>query len=174
VKRITSSLGGESEMNFDKLIELLKELGQNCVEYILVGGAALNLHGILRTTEDIDLFVRTDVENIERLKSALRKVWNDPEIEHILASDLAGDYPTVRYGPPGEDIVIDIMGRLGSEVSYDDLVAEDLQVEGVVVHIATPATLFRMKRNTVRPVDRADAEALRRKFNIRDDDASKI
>jgi hypothetical protein len=161
-------------MNFDKLIKLLKELGVNKVDYVLVGGAALNLHGILRTTEDIDLFVRTNADNIERLKAALRKIWSDPEIENILASDLAGDYPTVRYGPPGEDIVIDIMGRLGTEVSYDDLVSEDMEIEGVVVRIATPSTLFRMKRNTVRPVDRADAEALRRKFNIMDDDASKI
>lgn len=41
-------------------------------------------------------------------------------------------------------------------------------VEGVAVRVATPATLYRMKKDTVRPIDRADAAALREKFGIVD------
>ena len=59
---------------------------------------------------------------------------------------------------------------LGEAVGFDDLVAEDLMVEGVRVKVATPATLFRMKRDTIRAIDRADAEALARKFRITEKD----
>ena len=38
------------------------------------------------------------------------------------------------------------------------------------VRIATPRALYRMKRDTVRPIDRADADALRRRFAIEDGD----
>ena len=39
-------------------------------------------------------------------------------------------------------------------------------VEGIKVPVATPATLYRMKKDTVRPIDRADAAALREKFGL--------
>jgi len=38
--------------------------------------------------------------------------------------------------------------------------------EGIRVPVATPRMLFRMKRDTVRPQDRADADRLRRQFKI--------
>ena len=41
--------------------------------------------------------------------------------------------------------------------------------EAEKVQYATPAMLYRMKRATVRPKDRSDAEALRRRFRLEDD-----
>jgi len=35
--------------------------------------------------------------------------------------------------------------------------------------VATPRTLYRLKRDTVRPIDRADAQALREMFDIDED-----
>lgn len=147
----------------------LRELERNRVDYVLVGGVALNLHGIIRATEDIDLFVRPEERNVECLKRALRSVWDDPDIDQITAEDLAGDYPTVRYGPPGEDFVIDFLSRLGSAFQFEDVQAETMDVEGVQVRLATPATLYRMKKDTVRPIDRADAAVLKEKFEIQDE-----
>ena len=39
-------------------------------------------------------------------------------------------------------------------------------VEGVSVRVATPRTLHRMKRDTVRPQDRLDADVLRARFGL--------
>ena len=156
-------------MDFERFLAFLRELERNMVDYVLVGGVALNLHGIIRATEDIDLFVRPEARNVERLRNALRSVWNDPDIDQITAEDLAGDYPTIRYGPPGEDFVIDFLSRLGSAFRFEDIQAETVDVEGVQVRLATPAMLYRMKRNTVRPIDRADAAALKEKFEIQDE-----
>jgi hypothetical protein len=153
-------------MDFDKFLEVLRALAREGVDYVLVGAVALGVHGIVRATEDVDLFIRPDGENVERLKRALRSVWDDPDIAGITADDLAGEYPTVRYGPPGEGFVIDLLSRLGSAFAFEDLESETMSVEGVPARVATPATLYRMKRGTLRPIDRADAEALREKFGL--------
>jgi len=42
------------------------------VEYLLVGGLALALHGHPRFTKDADLWVRDTPENLERVENALR------------------------------------------------------------------------------------------------------
>jgi len=153
-------------MDFDKFLEVLRALAREGVDYVLVGAVALGVHGIVRATEDVDLFIRPDGENVERLKRALRSVWDDPDIAGITADDLAGEYPTVRYGPPGEGFVIDLLSRLGSAFAFEDLESEMVSVEGVPARVATPATLYRMKRGTLRPIDRADAAALREKFGL--------
>jgi hypothetical protein len=156
-------------MDFERFLLLLQELERNEVNYVLVGGVALNLHGIVRATEDIDLFIQPEAQNIERLKEALRFVWDDPDIDQIKAEDLAGDYPTVRYGPPDEDFVVDLLSRLGSAFQFEDIQAEVVTIEGVKVRLATPSTLYRMKKDTVRPIDRADAATLREKFGIQEE-----
>jgi len=126
----------------------------------------MSLHGFVRATEDIDLFLKIEADNINRLRSALKQIWTDPEIDEITIDDLAGDYPVIRYGPPDEDFVIDIMSRLGEAFRFEDLEAESIEVGGTTVNVATPVTLYRMKRSTVRPIDKADADALQRTFDL--------
>jgi len=155
-------------MDFERFLDLLKALTREGVDYVLVGGVALNLHGIVRATEDVDLFIRPTEDNVERLRRALRSLWDDPEIAQISARELAGEFPTIRYGPPDDPMVIDLLAALGSAFTFDDLEAQTVLVEGVPVRIATPATLYRMKKDTVRPIDRADAAALREKFQLGD------
>ena len=72
-------------MDFDKFLELLKALARERVDYVLVGAVALSLHGIVRTTEDVDLFIRPESENVERalwvgaddprLANRIRRLW---------------------------------------------------------------------------------------------------
>jgi hypothetical protein len=64
--------------------------------------------------------------------------------------------------------VIDLLSRLGTAFDFDAIAWESVDVEGIPVRLATPETLYRMKRDTLRDVDRADAEALRRLFGLED------
>ena len=152
-------------MDFGRFLDVARAFEREGVEYILVGGVAVNLHGLARTTEDVDFFVRPTAENILRLRRALGSLWKDAEIDAIQLDDFER-YPTLRYGPPGEDFVIDVITRLGTAFRYEDLEAETLTLEGVRVRVATPATVVRMKAKTLRPIDCADAEALRRMFRL--------
>ena len=130
------------------------------LEYVLVGATAMGFHGVVRATEDIDLFVRATADNVERLKRALQHAYpDDPHVAEITAEDLLGDYPAVRYYPPSGDLFFDVMTRLGDAASYDTVPSEIKEVDGVRVRVATPAALYRLKRDTVRPLDRQDAEA---------------
>lgn len=51
--------------------EFLKLLGLHKIEYLLVGGYAVSLHGYVRTTGDLDIWIRVGPENASRLKAAL-------------------------------------------------------------------------------------------------------
>lgn len=103
---------------------------------------------------------------MERLRSALRAVFADPELENILAEDLLGDYPAVQYVPPEGDFHLDILTRLGDVFRWEDLEIQRAPFEGLAVNVVTPSTLYRMKKDTVRPKDRIDAEELRRRFKL--------
>lgn len=149
----------------------MASLAAERVDYVLIGGLAVNVHGLIRATEDIDLFIRPEAENLHRLRLALARVWADPEIESIRDEDLLGDYPAVRYGPPGDDPPIDLLTRLGDAFQFTDLEAEWIEISGTPIHVATPRTLIRMKRGTIQALDHADARALSRAFGIAVDDA---
>ena len=152
----------------ERLPDLLAALGSEGVEYVLFGGQAINLHGLLRYTDDIDLFVLPTPENVERLRRALRRVWEDPSIDEIRAEDLAGDYAVVRYGTP-DDFYMDLVARLRGAFTFADLESEWMDHDGVRIRIATPRMLYRMKKDTVRPIDRADSADLKEKFAIGED-----
>ena len=153
---------------FDRLPDLLAALNAEDVEYVLFGGQAINLHGILRFTDDIDLFVAPGEENVARLRRALRGIWDDPSIEEIRAEDLAGEYAVVRYGTP-DGFYIDLVSRLGEAYTFDDVESEWVERGGLRVRLATPRMLYRMKKGTVRPLDRADAADLKAKFGLDED-----
>ncbi len=150
-------------------LRVIASLNAHGVEYAVVGGMAMNLHGLIRATEDLDLFVRADPSNIGRLRSALQQVWDDPSIDEIRDEDLCGDYPAVRYGPPEGSLYIDILARLGERVRFEQIDIEEVDIEGVRVRVATPAALRWMKRETGRPIDEADAAILSRVFDLEDE-----
>jgi hypothetical protein len=153
-------------MNLTQARTVLAALARERVDYVLVGSMAMAVHGLVRATRDMDFFVDPRPENVERLRRALHSVFEDPSIDEISAADLGGDYPAVQYGPPDESVSLDILARLGDAWRYEDLEWQAVDLEGTPVRVATPRTLYRMKRDTVRPQDRLDAAALRRRFSL--------
>jgi hypothetical protein len=151
----------------DELLRALQAFESAGLDYVLIGATAMGFHGVIRATEDVDLFVEATPENIDRLRCAFRTAYpDDPAVDEISATDLLGDYPAVRYYPPTGDLFFDIMTRLGEAASFDTVEAEVKEVEGIRVRLATPAALYRLKKDTIRPLDRRDAEALRERFGL--------
>ncbi|MBI3450928.1 MAG: nucleotidyl transferase AbiEii/AbiGii toxin family protein [Acidobacteria bacterium] len=138
------------------------------LEYVLIGATAMGFHGLVRATEDVDLFIRATPENVERLRAAFREAYGgDPNIDEITSADLLGDYPAVRYYPPTGDLYFDVLTRLGEVARFESVDSEIKEVAGTRVRVATPAALYRLKSGTVRPQDRVDAAALRERFNLK-------
>jgi len=157
-------------MEFELILKVLRALADEQVRYRIVGGVALNFWGLARATVDLDIFVAPDEANIARLRAALDAVFNDPEIDQITAGDLSGAYPAIQYVPPDGPFHIDILARLGERFTFEDIESEELEVEGVPVHVATPRMLYRMKKDTVRLQDRADADRLRKHYQLEDEE----
>jgi hypothetical protein len=146
---------------------LFMALEDEAAEYVLIGAVALDAWGIGRFTEDVDLLVRPTPANVERVRGALRRVWDDPEIEDIRAEELGGPYPVIRYVAPDGSLV-DLMARLGEAFSFDQVEATELRYGDTRVRVATPRSLFLMKRDTIRPQDKTDAHALKERFGLED------
>lgn len=153
-------------MDYDLTRRVLEALHRHGVAYKVFGAVALNLHGLARATEDLDLFIAPDADNIARLRDALRSVFDDPSIDEITADDLLGEYPAIQYAPPSEGFHLDILTRLGERFDYAGLDAEIVDFDGIPVSVVTPRTLYEMKKDTVRAKDRGDAEALARRFKL--------
>jgi len=154
----------------DEMLRVLEALDAEAVEYVLIGAAAMGVHGIVRATEDLDILIRAIPENVARLRRALHVVYGeDPNIEEISTADLLGEYPAVRYYPPAGDLYLDIMTRLGTAASYETVEADTKTVAGVRIRVATPRALYRLKKDTVRPLDHQDAAMLRQAFSLEDD-----
>ncbi|HET7504349.1 MAG TPA: nucleotidyl transferase AbiEii/AbiGii toxin family protein [Kofleriaceae bacterium] len=154
-------------MDYELTRKVLEALEREGVKYIVFGAVALALHGLPRATEDLDIFVAPERDNIERLRAALRSVFDDPCIDEITADDLLGEYPAIQYVPPAGNFHIDVLTRLGELFDYDSLASERIDFDGVLVSTVTPETLYRMKKGTVRPKDWGDAQRIARRFNLK-------
>jgi hypothetical protein len=156
-------------VNYELTKNVLAAMEREGVEYVVFGAVAVNLLGLARATEDLDIFIAPSRENIEKLKSALRSVFDDPHIDEITAEDLLGDYPAVQYVPPEGPFRVDILTRLGEAFRFEDLEAQRVDFDGITVSVVTPQTLYRMKKGTVRPKDWGDAEAIKRRYRLEDE-----
>jgi hypothetical protein len=148
--------------------QVLAALLEERVEFIVIGAVALAAVGLVRATEDLDIFVDAGEDNVTQLRKALKRVYpEDASIDENTHRDLAGDYPAVRYNAP-DGFAVDILSRLGSAWSYHDLESEVVEIDGLQVRVVTPAMLYKMKKDTVRWKDKLDAEALRQHFGLKD------
>jgi hypothetical protein len=141
----------------ETLIELLRSLNANGVEYAIVGGHAVMFHGYPRSTQDLDILYRPSRENAERLA-------------RVISAYVAGATPEDFLGPADEFIALKIHGEhvdllpAIAGVQTDEVLRSALP--GVLFGESTPfidrASLLINKRATGRLKDAADAEELER------------
>jgi hypothetical protein len=155
-------------MTLDDVIAVLRALTAEGVEAVIIGSMAMAAQGLPRATHDLDLFVSPRTENIEALKRALRSLFDDPSIDEIDAAEMAGPYPALEYTPPDGRYSLDFLTRLGEAFSWEEVAAgaEELRLGDLRVRVASRRLLYRMKRDTVQPQDRLDAERIREAFDL--------
>lgn len=67
--------------------KILREFYNNKVHYIIVGGIALNLHGVPRATFDLDIIIAWEEENIRKIENILHALNFKPMVP-VKLSDL--------------------------------------------------------------------------------------
>jgi hypothetical protein len=152
---------------YHKFLTTLDTLTREGVDYILIGGFAVILYGLPRTTQDIDIIVKPDKINVAKLKHALKAVFEDTSIDEI-TSEALKEYAVVRYGSQ-DGYFIDLIAKIGDAADYNSLAYDTITVENKKIKIATPEALFNLKKSTVRPEDKRDAlflsELIKRKLS---------
>ena len=145
-------------MNRD-FAEMLNALSAAGVEYLIVGAHAVALHGHLRATKDLDIWIRPTRENATRVWAALAS-FGAP-LREVTQEDLATPGTIYQLGiePNRIDFINDIPG-----VQFESAWANRTMatIDGVEYPVIGRADLIRNKRATGRPHDLEDADALER------------
>lgn len=127
------------------------------VEFAVVGGVAVNVHGYVRATYDLDVFIRPTVSNAEAAFRALQSIG--APVEGLEANDLLDDERHLRFGSPEDHI--DILTSIG-EMSFDKVWSDRVEVEaaGMKIPFISREALIENKRQTGRLRDLVDIEEL--------------
>ncbi|MDD4978921.1 MAG: hypothetical protein PHI29_09845 [Gallionella sp.] len=154
-----------------KTAELLELLSDEQVQYVLVGGLAVQLHGFLRSTFDIDLVLAMDDENLIRFIAVAQRLGLIPVIPVGIESLRNGKQIEQWYREKGMlafalrepqvgGSVVDILVR--PDVPFETLNANAIvgDLFGRIVRIASISDLLTMKRISNRPKDQLDIAAL--------------
>jgi hypothetical protein len=137
--------------------EFLKSLNLNSVEYLLIGGYAVGIHGHIRATGDLDIWVGVNPENAMRIDRALREFGF---VTTALSPDLfLTRNNVVRMGVP--PVRIEILTSV-SGVEFESCYAEKdvIRIEEILVPVISLARLRQNKAASGRAKDLADLENL--------------
>lgn len=141
----------------DDFREFLKSFNDHRVDYLLIGGYAVGLHGYPRATIDLDVWVRPDPGNARRIVAALREFGFDTSAldERLFIEPDS----LVRFGVP--PFRIEIMTAIAG-VQFDPCHsrAVTFEIEGMVVPVIALADLKINKRAAGRHKDLNDLENL--------------
>jgi hypothetical protein len=152
-----------SEPAFD---ELLRRLAEADVEFVVVGGLALNAWGVVRGTKDVDVVLATETENLERVAAvAVAAGGRVQEGEALLgsrpsiAAALAGGKQLAIETDLGR---LDVVQGLEGVPSFQELRsrAAEAEILGSKVWVCSRDDLKAMKRAAGRTRDLADLEDL--------------
>ena len=149
------------------ILRVIQSLVKNKVAYALVGGYAVALHGAIRGTVDVNLVIKLDKTQFNKLEAAMSAIGLRPRlpVDANAVFDFREEYIRNRnliawsfYHPANPLEVVDV------------LITEDLrQIQTVIktvdkqkIIVAAIPDLIAMKRKAGRPQDLEDIKALER------------
>lgn len=148
-----------------QLVPLLRRLADERVDFVVIGGVAVNLQGYARFTKDLDIVYATNAGNLERLGhvlvelgARLRGIGDDvpfvPDARMLKRTAIL----TLDTPLGGIDLLVDPDGA----ARYDEMRERALVVDldGTQIRVVSLDDLLSMKRAAGRPQDIADIDAL--------------
>lgn len=154
-------------------VDLFRALDRHRVRYLLVGGLAMNLHGVPRMTMDVDVILALDSENVGRFIRCARELGLRPQAPILLEAFadpaqrqqwieqkrmIAFALSTTEPSAPTVDVLI------SHPLAFDTAHARAVMREagGVTVPLASVEDMIALKAATGRRQDADDIEHLRR------------
>jgi hypothetical protein len=148
-------------------LKILKVFAAKKIPFVIVGGASLALHGIPRSTLDIDIVVPAEADTIARLFSAIQHTGllsRDRYIVTLIHRPhlLIGQWMTLQDKRGME--FIDIFFE--SERRFNLLLKRAKKIKGIKFnfYIASLDDIAKMKKKSGRAIDLADIVLIREKL----------
>jgi hypothetical protein len=133
---------------------MLSAFEEEDVRYLLVGAYALAVHGHVRATGDIDLWVETSEENAARIMAALGR-YGAP-LRQIEERDFETPGIVFQIGvAPRRIDILTTIDAVEFEAAWPE--REEVEVAGLRVPVISRHHLLQNKRATGRPQDQVDA-----------------
>lgn len=156
--------------SIEAIIGVLENAG---VRYLVAGGVAVNAHGYLRFTQDMDLVIAMDPANIIRAFDALATIGYTPRVP-ITAEQFADAELRHSWIKEKRMQVLNLTSDLHRETTVDIFVAEPFDFDeeyrsafegelapGLKMRFVSMSTLIAMKQLANRPRDIDDIQHLR-------------
>jgi hypothetical protein len=142
--------------------DLLIELADAEVEFLIVGAFAVAFHGVPRATGDMDVFVRPSPANAPRVFEALVRFGAPVASADVTPENFQEPGVVYQIGQPPRRI--DVMTEI-SGVSFDEAWAhrQTVRFEGRTIPFIGRRELVRNKKATGRPKDLADVSRLEKR-----------
>lgn len=146
----------------DPLLLVCSLLNKHGARYLVVGGQACILHGLVRTTEDVDVLIQDDENNFRTVIAALSELPDG--VARELTPDDLRDNVVVKVA---DEVEVDV-SKSAWTVSYVEALPDSLAVEidGVKVPYIGLKQLIQSKE-TYREEDRGDLIRLTKLFRDR-------
>ena len=137
--------------------KLLVDLATNEVRFIVVGGLAVAYCGYVRATDDLDLLIDPQPDNVRRLLRVLES-FGDGSAEELDASDFRVEEGAIRVI---EAFPVNLFTQM-SGYTYNDLIGktDERSVQDVSLRHLNPDGLILLKKDSYRPKDQLDVQAL--------------
>lgn len=137
--------------------DFIAALNAHGVEYVLVGGYAVAVYGVIRATGDLDIFHRRTTENVRKLMAAMREFGAPEEcIDEVALMD-----PDAMTYFGQEPFRIDLLNSI-SGVTFDEVWAKvfEITIDGERIRVIGRDELLANKRATGRAKDKQDVKQL--------------
>ena len=143
----------------DDFKDFIQALNNQNVEYILIGGYSVILHGYSRTTGDLDIWVNKTQSNYLKMEKAFSEFGIPADAVGLNRFLNHKEYDVFSFGrsPVSIDIVTEIQG-VEFEEAYKAF--EKIEVQGIQVNLIHINHLKQTKKATGRFKDLDDLENL--------------
>lgn len=150
---------------------IFKKLNESEIDYLIIGGLAVNFYGIPRMTYDIDIMIYMELNNISKFINIISKLGYKPKVpvNPIELSDKSKREVWIRekgmkvfnfYNPELPIGEIDIF--IDSPVSYEELKERcvKIRIEEIEIPVISINDLIKLKLHSGRKQDLSDVEYL--------------
>jgi len=148
--------------NFSQFEKLLVGLAQANVDFAIVGGLAVALNGLIRATEDVDIIIADNTDNVQRLLDYL-STWGEGWARELKAEEFIPQEGSIRVV---EDFPLDIFTRMRDRSIHDFRPRlRAIDVQGQKIQYISAHDLIALKEGSWREKDKIDVEFLRDLIN---------